>query len=596
MFDGEHLRCSVGSRSAFDKRGIGMASHRIGEFLVKDGVIKANQLEKAMEIQRKTGQRLGVILVEQGFVKEQQIAKAMEKLYQIPSVDLSSFDLDPNVVKMVGRDVCEKNCIIPVMKQGNVLVVAFSDPSNIFLRDDLSFLTRSRIQVVVAPEVSILAAVNRYFGEKMAAVTLQSKMTDKGEEEFALEGAGSGLEFLTTDGLNGGATDDAPIVKFVNMVLAEALKKRASDIHFEPYERRFRIRLRIDGVLQDAMDPPQGSSAAIVSRLKIMSRMDIAEKRKPQDGRIKARTAAGKEIDFRVSTIPTMWGEKVCLRLLDKSNLQLDMTKLGFEPDDLKLFRDSIHLPQGMVLITGPTGSGKTTTIYSALQELNTPDVNISTAEDPIEFNFEGINQVQMNPDISLTFSAALKSFLRQDPDIIMVGEIRDLETAEIAFKAASTGHLVVSTLHTNDAPSTIVRLTEMGIQNYLITSTVSLVVAQRLVGRVCENCKHPIEVNSQALVNLGVEPNEIGDYQLAKGKGCSFCNNTGIKGRLAIYELMPITEKVKDAVIKGASSNDLRRLARVEGMRTLRRSALLKLKRGQTTIEEVLGASVKDT
>lgn len=573
-----------------------MAGHRIGEFLVKEGLIKASQLEKALEVQKKSGQRFGIVLVEQGFVKEDQIAKAMEKLYQIPSVDLSKFDIDPAVVKIVNRDFCEKNCIIPVMKQGNVLVTAFADPSNIFLRDDLSFLTRCKIQVVVAPDASIINAINRYFGEKIAAVTLQTKMSDKGEEEFALEGAGAGLEFLSMEGSAGSSSEDAPIVKFVNVVLADALKKRASDIHFEPYEKRFRIRFRIDGSLQDAMDPPQGSTSAIVSRLKIMSKMDIAEKRKPQDGRIKAKSSKGKEIDFRVSTIPTMWGEKVVLRLLDKSNLKLDMTLLGFEPDDLKLFRDCIHLPQGLVLITGPTGSGKTTTIYSALQELNTPDVNISTAEDPIEFNFEGINQVQMNPDIELNFSMALKAFLRQDPDIIMVGEIRDLETAEIAFKAAATGHLVVSTLHTNDAPSTIVRLTEMGIPNYLITSTVNLVVAQRLVGRVCENCKSPIEVNAQTLVNLGVDADQVGDYQLVKGRGCTVCNNTGIKGRLAIYEVMPMSEKVKEAVMAGATSNDLRKLAKVEGMRTLRRSALLKLKRGQTTIEEVVNASVKDT
>lgn len=574
-----------------------MAGHRIGEFLIKEGIIKPQQLERALEVQKKTNQRFGVILVEIGAVNEQQLGKAMEKLYQIPGVDLNRFTIDPAVARLVARDVCEKNCVIPVMKQGNVLVVAFSDPSSIFLRDDIAFLTRSKIQVVVAPDVSIMNAINRCFGEKLSHVTLQSKMSAKGEEEFALEGAESGLEFLTTDG--GGVTglaEDAPIVKFVNMVLAEALKRRASDIHFEPYERRFRIRFRIDGSLQDAMDPPQGSTGAIVSRLKIMSRMDIAEKRKPQDGRIKAKTAKGKEIDFRVSTVPTMWGEKVVLRLLDKSSLQLDMTRLGFEVDDLKLFRDCIHLPQGLVLITGPTGSGKTTTIYSALQDLNTPDVNISTAEDPIEFNFEGINQVQVNAEINLTFSSALKAFLRQDPDIVMVGEIRDLETAEIAFKAASTGHLVVSTLHTNDAPSTIVRLTEMGIPNYLITSTVNLVVAQRLVGRVCENCKAPTDTNPQALINLGVDPADVGEYQLMKGRGCSFCNNTGVKGRLAIYELMPMTEKIREAVMAGATSNDLRKLARTEGMRTLRRSGLLKLKRGQTTIEEVLSASVKDT
>lgn len=573
-----------------------MAGHRIGEFLVKEGIIKAAQLEKAIEIQKRTGQRFGIVLVEQGIAKEDQIARAMEKLYQIPAVDLSRFEMDPAVVKILNRDFCEKNCIIPVMKQGNVLVTAFADPSNIFLRDDLSFLTRSKIQVVVAPEASIFAAINKYFGEKIAAVSLQTKLTDKGEEEFALEGAGAGLEFLTTDGPAGTSNEDAPIVKFVNMVLADALKKRASDIHFEPYEKRFRVRFRIDGTLIDAMDPPQGSTSAIVSRLKIMSKMDIAEKRKPQDGRIKARTSKGKEIDFRVSTIPTMWGEKVCLRLLDKSNLSRDMGLLGFEPDDLKLFRDCIHLPQGLVLITGPTGSGKTTTIYSALQELNTPDVNISTAEDPIEFNFEGINQVQMNPDIDLNFSVALKAFLRQDPDIIMVGEIRDLETAEIAFKAAATGHLVVSTLHTNDAPSTIVRLTEMGIPNYLITSTVNLVVAQRLVGRVCEACKTQDEVPAETIINLGVDPSNVNEYHVMKGRGCVVCNNSGVKGRVAIYELMPMSEKVKEAVMNNATSNDLRRLAKHEGMRTLRRSALLKLKRGQTCIEEVLSASVKDT
>ena len=571
-----------------------MSGHRIGEFLLKEGVLKAQQLEKALELQKKTNQTIGLILVEQGFVKEEDIAKALEKLYQIPSINLANFQVDPGIVKLVSRDVCDKNCIIPVMKQSNVLVVAFADPSNIFLRDDLGFLTRCKIQVVVAPESSIFSAINRYYGEKLANVTLQAKTTDKGEEEFDLKGLAAGMEFITTGGNQD--TNDAPIVKFINMVLAAAIKKRASDIHFEPYENRFRIRFRIDGVLQEAMEPPQGSTLAIVSRLKILSKMDIAEKRKPQDGRIKAKTGQGNDIDFRVSAIPTMWGEKVVLRLLDKSNLQIDMTKLGFEVDDLKLFQECIHMPQGLVLITGPTGSGKTTTIYSALRELNTIDVNISTAEDPIEFNFEGINQVQMNPDIDLNFSSALKAFLRQDPDIVMVGEIRDVETAEIAFKAASTGHLVVSTLHTNDAPSTIVRLTEMGIPNYLITSTVTLVVAQRLVGKICEACKQPVEINQQVLLDLGAELDDIPNYNVSKGRGCSFCNNTGYKGRLAIYELMPVTEAIREAVMAGLTSSDLRRLAKKEGMRTLRRSALLKLKRGQTTFEEVLGASMKDT
>ncbi len=374
------------------------------------------------------------------------------------------------------------------------------------------------------------------------------------------------------------------------------MQKKVSDIHFEPYENRYRVRYRMDGNLVEVSSPPMDQAPALSSRLKVMSKMDIAEKRRPQDGRLKIKTAKGKEMDFRVNTLPTLWGEKIVLRLLDKSNLQLDMTKLGFEPDDLAVFKNSINLPQGMVLITGPTGSGKTTTIYSALAELNKPDVNISTAEDPVEFNLEGINQVQMNPDIELNFSTALKAFLRQDPDIIMVGEIRDLETAEISFKAASTGHLVVSTLHTNDAPSTIIRLREIGIPPYLIVSCVNLVVAQRLVGKICESCKVPVEVPQQVLLNLGIDPSEVGDYRPYKGKGCSQCNNTGVKGRSAIYELLTMTEKVKEAVLSNASTAELRMLAKEEGLRTLRRSALLKLKRGITTIEDVMNSSIKDT
>jgi type IV pilus assembly protein PilB len=347
--------------------------------------------------------------------------------------------------------------------------------------------------------------------------------------------------------------------------------------------------------LVEATTPPVTMGPALSSRLKIMSKLDIAEKRRPQDGRLKVRTTKGKEMDFRVSVLPTLWGEKVVLRLLDKSNLQLDMTKLGFEEDDLRLFKSCIALPQGMILITGPTGSGKTTTIYSALYELNQTDTNISTAEDPVEFNLEGINQVQMNSDIDLNFSSTLKSFLRQDPDVIMVGEIRDYETAEISFKAASTGHLVVSTLHTNDAPATIIRLTEMGVQPYIITSTLNLIVAQRLVGKICESCKVPIEVPPQTLINLGIAQAELKDYQPMKGRGCANCNNTGIKGRDAIFELLYMNEKMKEAILKGATTGQLRYLAREQGMRTLRRSALLKLKRGITTIEEVLNASVKD-
>jgi len=568
-----------------------MSVMKIGEILVKQGLLRPDQLNQALEEQKKSGgARLTQIIVALGFLKDNQILRAMEKYYQVPGVEVNNFEIDPNVTALVTREVCDRYTLIPIQKAGNTLVVAFADPGNIVVKEDLRFLTRHRIQAVVGTEVAIASAIDKNYGGLISSKALSSMSQETQDEEFGVAG-GANVEIIDESG--GG--EDAPIIKFVNAILADAIKRRVSDIHFEPYEKRYRVRFRIDGGLIEATAPPPGSAAAIASRIKIMSKLDIAEKRRPQDGRLKVRTSKGKEMDFRVSVLPTLFGEKVVLRLLDKSNLQLDMTKLGFEEDDLKIFKQMINLPQGMVLITGPTGSGKTTTIYSALYELNQPDVNISTAEDPVEFNLEGINQVQMNPDINLTFSAALKSFLRQDPDIIMVGEIRDLETAEIAFKAASTGHLVVSTLHTNDAPATIVRLTEMGVAPYIITATVNLIVAQRLVGKICENCKTSIEVPPQALVNLGVHPDEIGEYQLFKGRGCATCNGSGIKGRAAIYELMSMTEKIKEAILKGASAGQLRYIAREQGMRTLRRSALLKLKRGITTIEEVLNSSVKD-
>ena len=565
-----------------------MSSLKLGDILIKQGLLKPDQVAVAMEEQKKSGGRLTAAILSLGLMKDNQILRALEKHFAVPGVEINSFEIDASVLALVNRDMCEKNLLIPLQKAGQTLVVAFSDPSNIMVKEDLRFLTRCRIQAVVGTETAIAAGIEKFYGgASMKALTNMS--TEVAEEEFST--ASVQAEIIDSD--SGG--DDAPIVKFVNAILADAIRKRVSDIHFEPYEKKFRVRFRIDGNLVETMSPPPSMAAAIASRIKIISKLDIAEKRRPQDGRLKVRTVKGREMDFRVSVLPTLWGEKVVLRLLDKSNLQLDMTKLGFEEDDLKIFKSNIHMPQGMVLITGPTGSGKTTTIYSALADLNQVDVNISTAEDPVEFNLEGINQVQMNNDINLNFSAALKSFLRQDPDIVMVGEIRDLETAEIAFKAASTGHLVVSTLHTNDAPSTIIRLTEMGVAPEIITSTVNLVVAQRLVGKVCESCKIPIEVPTQTLINLGVPPGEVQDYKLFKGKGCGTCNNTGIKGRAAIYELMTMSEKIKEAILKGASTGQLRFLSREQGMRTLRRSALLKLKKGVTTIEEVLNASVKD-
>lgn len=564
-----------------------MSSLKIGEILVKQGLLKPDQLSSAIEEQKKSGQKLTSAIVQLGLLKENQILRALEKHYAVPGVDVNSFDIDQSLTPLVPKEVCEKYTLIPLQKAGTTLVVAFSDPSNIMVKEDLRFISRHRIQAVVGTEMSIASAIEKYYGGNISTKSLSA--ASGMEDEFAA--AASTAEIIDQEG----GPDDAPIVKFVNSILADAIKKRVSDIHFEPYEKRYRVRFRMDGNLIEATAPPPGTAAAIASRLKIMSKLDIAEKRRPQDGRLKVRTTKGKEMDFRVSVLPTLWGEKVVLRLLDKSNLQLDMTKLGFEEDDLKIFKNNVHLPQGMVLITGPTGSGKTNTIYSALAELNQPDVNISTAEDPVEFNLEGINQVQMNPDIDLTFSSALKSFLRQDPDIVLVGEIRDIDTAEIAFKAASTGHLVVSTLHTNDAPSTVIRLTEMGVAPYIITSTVNLIVAQRLVGKICEACKIPVEVPAQTLLNLGVVPTEVDDYKIFKGRGCASCNNTGIKGRTAIFELMSMSEKIKEAILKGASTGQLRYLAREQGMRTLRRSALLKLRRGLTTIEEVLNASVKD-
>lgn len=570
---------------------------KLGEILTRQGLIRPDQLQVALAEAAKTKARLGSIIVNSGILKDSQILRALEKQYGIPGVDLSQIEIESSALSLVPREFCDKNNVIPISKAGTTLVVAFADPANIEIRDQIRFLTKCKVQPVLATDLSIIQAIEKFYG-----TFKQNEKQFNDEENFGGADVGdidTGSTSTSTE-VNEEADNkigSAPIVKFVNGILIEAMRRRASDIHLEPYEKNFRVRFRIDGSLIEVAAPSASSGPAIAARIKIMSKMDIAEKRRPQDGRLKISIAKeNKEMDFRVNTVPTMWGEKVVMRLLDKSNLQLDMTKLGFEEDDLKLFKSCVNLPQGMVLITGPTGSGKTTTIYSALAELNKADVNISTAEDPIEFNLEGINQVQMNPDIDLNFGSALRAFLRQDPDIIMVGEIRDLETAEIAFKAASTGHLVLSTLHTNDAPSTVVRLTEMGVAAYLISSTVNLIVAQRLVGKICEQCKEPVQVPEATLLNLGVSKADIPRFNLMRGKGCSSCNNTGIRGRLAIYELMPLTtEKIKEAILRNASAAELRRLTRELGFRTLRRSGLLKLARGQTTIDEVLNTSVRD-
>ncbi len=560
---------------------------KVGEILIKQGLIVPEALVRALDESKKSGLRLTQILIQQGAVKELQVLKALESFYQVPGVDLNNFTIQAGVAQMVPREICEKHLMIPVQKVGQTLVVAFSDPGNIFIRDDLRFLTRSKIQAVVATETAVAMAIDKYFGSEVGAIIKDS--VDETNSEDDIQVAINEVIRADTD------SDEGPIIKFVNLVLTDAIRKKVSDIHFEPYENRFRVRFRVDGSMVEATSQPVSSGPAIVSRIKIMSKLNIAEKRRPQDGRIKIRYRGGKGMDFRVSVLPTIWGEKIVMRLLDMSNIQLDMARLGMETEDLAFFKEAIHRPQGLVLITGPTGSGKTTTIYSALADLNQPNVNISTAEDPVEFNFEGINQVQVNPDIELSFATALRSFLRQDPDIIMVGEIRDLETAEIAMKAASTGHLVVSTLHTNDAAQTVSRLTEMGVPPYIVASTLTLVVSQRLVGRVCENCRTPFEVAPKVLIDIGADPTEVNEYRLFKGKGCHTCSGTGIKGRVAIFEVMKLSEKIGELILNGASAADLRKMARVEGMKTLRRSALLKLKRGETTIEEVVNTSVRD-
>jgi len=565
------------------------AKKALAELLVSSNLVDLDQLEQARRDQKMNGGRLTTAVVRLGFVKDYQLVEFLGKQYGLPTIDLSGFEVDPEALKMLSRQVCEKHVVIPVSKAGKSLVVAFADPSNIYVKDDLALLTRSKIEAVVAAEGSIVHAIDKYYGGTTKIENLVSEIEDSGDNSGQVAG---NIEVVDQEM----QADEGPIVKFVNAMLAEAIKTKASDIHVEPYEKRFRIRFRIDGALMEKTQPPGNAASAIISRLKILAKLDIGERRKPQDGRMKVRLRNGTEIDFRVNCLPTMFGEKVVMRLLDKSNLQVDMTKLGFEQDDFQKFLDAIYQPQGMILITGPTGSGKTTTIYSALNELNKPDVNLSTAEDPVEFNLDGINQVQVNPSIGFTFSDALRAFLRQDPEIIMVGEIRDFDTAEVAFKAASTGHLVVSTLHTNDAASTVSRLVEIGVEPYIVAEATTIVVAQRLVRRNCVKCAVDHKVPDEVLLKMGVKPEELQDYKkLKRGEGCEECGGSGLKGRLAIFEMMRMTTGIKEAIYKGASPLEVKRCAVADGMRTLRQAALMKLKNGSTIIEEVLNTTVAD-
>jgi len=564
-------------------------NERIGELLVRENLLSAEQLRRARDESRTSGNRLGAQITKLGYLDETELTDFVAKQYGVPSINLDEFEIEAAVIQLIPEDVAIKHTVIPVNRAGSTLILATADPSNIFAIDDIKFLTGYNIQPVVAGEDAIRRAIDRYYDKTSS---LEDVMGDFDDSDIDLIHDQDDVDV----GELAKASEDAPVVKLVNLVLTDAVKKTASDIHIEPYEKSFRVRYRIDGVLYEVMRPPMKLKNAITSRLKIMAELDIAERRLPQDGRIKLKMGRGREMDFRVSVLPTLFGEKVVLRLLDKSNLQLDMTKLGFEEAQLRVFQSSIHQPYGMVLVTGPTGSGKTTTLYSALSELNKTSENLSTAEDPVEFNLAGINQVQMHEEIGLNFAAALRSFLRQDPDIIMVGEIRDFETAEIAVKAALTGHMVLSTLHTNDAPSTVNRLLNMGIEPFLVASSVNCIVAQRLARRVCEECKEPDpEVTADQLIEAGVSPDQARQIVPVKGRGCRSCSETGFKGRMAVYEVMELKEELKEFVLNGASALELKREAIRLGMQTLRQSALRKLAEGITTLGEVFRVSSAD-
>jgi type IV pilus assembly protein PilB len=561
---------------------------RIAELLVRGGIVSRDQLVQAQEKERDNGSSVIRELVRLGFTTEDALTEFLAKQFSIEKVDLSPSEIEDSVFSLVPPQLVQKHQLVPVKLLGSTLTVAMADPTDLVAINEVKFITGYGVRVMLAPPSAIKKTLDHRFGGVSYDEVL--KKFGDGEMEVIHETDDVNLQELQQ------ATMEAPVVTLVNAILADAAKRRASDIHIEPYEKIFRVRFRVDGVLQEIMSPPLRLKNPLVSRLKVMAGLDIAERRLTQDGRIKLKMGVGGELDIRVSVLPTLFGEKVVMRLLDKSNLQLDMSKLGFDPPTLKDFLEAIHKPYGMILITGPTGSGKSTTLYSALSELNKPDVNISTAEDPVEYNLVGINQLQVREQIGLTFAAALRSFLRQDPDIIMVGEVRDLETAQIAVKAALTGHLVLSTLHTNDAPSTVDRLINMGVETFLLISSINLIAAQRLVRRICEKCKESAEVSPEILINLGVDPAEVGaGFSTFHGRGCGNCNGTGYRGRLAIYEVMVMHEGLKELILRNASVVELKREAVKQGMSTLRMSALQKVREGLTTIEETVRVTDTD-
>ncbi len=600
---------------------------KLGQILINSNIISEEQLKQALNLQKKEGGRLGTNLVKLGYITEEKLVTFLSKQYGVPAINLSDHKIDQSVIKLIPYEMARKYLIIPVARVGATLTIAMADPSNVFAIDDVKFMTGYNVEVVVSSESSIMNAINTYYSKgedglvkssRGTSHMIQAKDYTLSEEELENSSTTVTIDDAPTvdieefDKIVGSALEtvdvvedredsevvkevEAPIVKLVNGIFINAIKAGASDIHIEPYENSLRVRYRVDGVMHTTMTLPIKIKNAITSRVKIMSKLDIAERRLPQDGRIKLKLGKNREIDFRVSTLPTLFGEKTVLRILDKSNLQIDLTKLGFEKKQLDDFMEAIEKPYGMVLVTGPTGSGKTTTLYSALNHLNKPGINIMTAEDPVEYNFMGINQVQVKEEIGLTFAAALRSFLRQDPDIIMVGEIRDFETAEIAVKAALTGHLVLSTLHTNDAPSTVSRLLNMGIEPFLVSSSVILILAQRLARKICSQCKEVEKLSPQALIKVGFSEEEAKSVTCYRGKGCQACNNTGYKGRIALYEVMPIRDEIRELILEGASANEIKKTAIRLGMNTLRRSGLNKVKEGVTSIEEVLRVTFGD-
>lgn len=561
---------------------------KIGELLLQEGLLTPEQLNEALEEQGRTGDRIGTTLIRLGLLTEDTLVEFIGKQFSVPQVNISKLAIPKDIISLIPLDVAQKYQAIPFGRMGNTLHIAMADPGNLFVIDDLRFLTRKNVQVHVASDKAIKRVLAQQDMGNDSLEDVLGMLKDEVDVDLVQAAEEMDLSFLEDQ------AEQAPVVKLVNHILMDAIRKQASDIHIEPYEKTLRVRFRIDGVLYEMMRPPVQLKNALTSRIKIMSRLDIAERRLPQDGRIKLK-AKGRETDFRVSILPTLFGEKVVMRLLDKSGLQLDMTKLGFEDGQYKNFKEAINMPFGMVLVTGPTGSGKTTSLYSALSDLNKISHNISTAEDPIEYNLEGINQVQVHESIGLSFAAALRSFLRQDPDIIMVGEIRDFETAEIAVKAALTGHLVLSTLHTNDAPSTINRLLNMGVEAFLVASAINLVLAQRLVRRICNECKVIEQIAPETLLDLGVREDELGTFKCYRGDGCIVCNDTGYRGRVALYEVMPMYDQIRELVLMGASAAEIKKESIRLGMLTLRRSGINKLKLGVTSIEEVIRSSAKD-